>query len=229
MKRSKNGQFEKGSGLRDLSKQRFGRLEVVRFAEMRNKKSFWLCKCDCGNTKVVRSDALISLKTISCGCLKKEQDLFNLNLVSKSNHRMTKHGAYQSWAHMMTRCYKENCKYYDDYGGRGISVCSEWKDAEAFCKWADENGFQDGLTIERKNVNDNYCPENCCWIKREMQNRNKRNTLRIIYNGEKIALVEVAELLNLNYKMVRSRWYRGIRDNERLLYDGDLRDLRRRQ
>lgn len=73
MERNEKGQFTKGSGIHDLSKQRFGQLEVIELAEICNKRSFWLCKCDCGNTKIVRSDALISHKTVSCGCLKKMQ------------------------------------------------------------------------------------------------------------------------------------------------------------
>lgn len=225
MKRNSKGQFANGNGIIDLTGKRFGKLVVVCFDRVENKQSYWKVQCDCGTEKIVSGD---TLKVItSCGCIKREQDFINFNIKNKNNHKMTNHGAFQSWAHMMERCYKETCKFYNDYGGRGVKVCKEWHDAKNFCEWAENNGFQNGLTIERKDVNGNYCPENCCWISKKKQNRNKRNTLRIMYNGENVALADIAEMLNLDYGMIRSRWYRGIRDVERLFYDGDLRDLRK--
>lgn len=226
MKRNEKGQFVKGSGIVDLTGKRYGKLTVIEFVEARNKRSFWKVKCDCGNEKIVRGDTLKVI--VSCGCVKKEQDAINFNLKSKNNHGMTKHKAFSIWSAMMARCYNHNQKHYKDYGGRGIQVCEEWHDVKIFCKWADENGFEKGLSIERKDVNGNYCPENCCWIPRARQARNKRNTVRINYNGKEMPLIEVAEMLNLDQKKLLGRWDRGIRENELLLYDGNLSELKKK-
>lgn len=225
MERNEKGQFTKGSGLHDLTKQRFGQLEVIELAEIRNKRSYWLCKCDCGNMKVVRSDSLISHKTVSCGCLMKKRCLLNFHI--ENQHGLTHHPAYNTWFNMMNRCYSERNTYYSDYGGRGITVCDEWRDVRNFCKWADETGFKKPLTIERVDVNGNYEPSNCTWITMSEQMLNQRRTIRILYNGEIRPLLSVARELGLKDTTVHSRWKKGIRDNERLLYKGSLYDYNR--
>lgn len=225
MKRNKKGQFEKGSGIHDLSRRRFGQLEVIGLSEIHNKRSYWLCNCDCGNTKIVRSDALISYKTVSCGCLKKKQDIINLHMTNQ--HGMTYHPVYSTWSSMMNRCYSKHNTFYNDYGGRGITVCDEWHDVRNFCKWAEKTGYRKPLTIERMDVNGNYEPDNCIWITQAEQGLNKRNTIRIVYQGEKLPLLYVSRRLGLKDTTVCSRWKNGIRDNERLLYKGSLYDYNR--
>ena len=225
--RNKKGQFTKGSGIHDLSGSRFGHLTVIKLYEIKNKRSFWLCQCDCGNEKIVRSDALISFKTVSCGCLKKKQDIINLHI--KNRHGFTYHPVYHIWTGMMNRCYSKCNSFYKDYGGRGITVCEEWHDVKNFCEWAEKTGYRKPLTIERINVNGNYEPSNCTWITQAEQGLNKRNTVRIIYNGEIRPLRSVARELGLPEKRVMSRWKIGIKDIERLLYDGDLRDYYRKK
>lgn len=226
MSRNAKGQFEKGTGLKDLTGRQFGKLKVVGLDKSEKGRSYWKVKCQCGTEKVVRGD---TLKVItSCGCVKKEQDIINLKLNEKDNHRMTKHRAFQSWSHMMARCYNKNNKYYKHYGGRGIIVCEEWHDARNFCKWADDNGFEKGLTIERKDVNGDYCPNNCCWIPKTEQSKNRRNTVKVKYNEEYVTLSELANATGFTYKELASRWYKGIRDIERLTYNGDLRSAERR-
>lgn len=223
MERNENGQFAKGSGIHDLTKQRFGQLEVIELAEIRNRRSYWLCKCDCGNTKVVRSDALISLKTVSCGCLKKKQDKINLTANHKDNQ--TKERLYHIWASMCQRCSNENSQSYENYGGRGISVCEEWRsDYRNFRKWAVENGYQETLTIERNNVNGNYCPENCCWIPFSRQERNQRRTIRVTIDGITQPLIDFAEQYGIKPCTARQRYHSGYRQKEYLLYQGNLYD-----
>ena len=111
---------------------------------------------------------------------------------------------YYIWCSMKARCYCETTKEYKNYGGRGIRVCSQWRtDFMSFYDWAMANGYQEGLSIERKDVNGNYEPDNCTWITRKEQTRNKRNTIRVEYNGEVRPLVEWCEMYNVSPKEAR--------------------------
>lgn len=156
---------------KDLTGQKFGRLTVLKRADNgKNKQSYWLCLCDCGNKKIVRRDSLISNKTISCGCLQKENS-------KKAN---TKHGFYNTriydiYLGMIARCNNQNRRNYKYYGGRDIQVCKEWLDNFMnFYTWAIKNGYTDNLTIDRINFNNNYEPSNCRWVSWEVQYKNKR-------------------------------------------------------
>lgn len=221
MIRNEKGQFVKAKNVHDLTDRRFERLTVIKFVEVRNRRAYWLCECECGNTKIIRGDALLSGRARSCGCIKKEMEMKNLHI--ENMHGCKKHPVYTTWINMMNRCYKADNINYKNYGGRGITVCDEWHDVKCFCRWADETGYVKSLTIERIDVNGNYCPENCTWIPKSAQELNKRNTARIMYNGELQPLVLVARQLGLNVGTVKNRWKKGIRNNDVLLYAGDLR------
>ena len=129
---------------------------------------------------------------------------------------------YNSYHSMMDRCYRESAKNYPFYGGRGITVCEEWHNIEAFESWVMESGFQKGLTLERKDVNGNYCPENCVWATKKQQANNRRNTLVIEYNGERHAAGEWAEILGMCRSTISNRYYRGL-PVEKVLAKEDLR------
>lgn len=191
----------------DLTGKRFGRLEVIRCAGHRGKARVWECMCDCGNSCVVLGKSLQSGKTSSCGCYSKE-------LLTK---RLTKHGdsgtrLYDIWCAIKGRCYNESHKDYQDYGGRGIAMCDEWKNNYiAFRDWALSNGYQENLTIDRIDVNKNYELDNCRWIAKSEQNSNKRNNHLITYNGETRTLTEWAEITGiprstLSARIVLNNW-----------------------
>ena len=129
---------------------------------------------------------------------------------------------YNSYRSMMDRCYREKAKNYSFYGGRGITVCTEWHNIEAFEKWALVSGFRNGLTLERMDVNGNYCPENCVWATKKQQANNRRNTLVIEYNGERHTVGEWAEILGMSRSTLGSRFYRGL-PIEKVLAKEDLR------
>lgn len=111
---------------------------------------------------------------------------------------------------MKSRCYNITSDRYNDYGGRGIIVCDEWKnDFQEFYNWAMDNGYQDELTIDRIDVNGNYGPDNCRWISMKEQSRNKRNNRLYTINGETYCLIDWCERLNLNYNSMIARLNRG--------------------
>lgn len=213
--RNEKGQFVKGENVHSLVGNTYGNLTVVALGYIRDRRSYWICQCECGNQKIVRGDALISLKTISCGCLKKQQDRINLT----ANHKggRTKERLYHIWMGMRQRCHNPNNHAYKDYGGRGISVFQEWEDYDVFKQWAFENGYSSNLTIERKNVNGNYEPSNCCWIPQKLQPRNTRKTVYFDFDNGEHSIVEWAEITGLKRATLYTRKKRGYTNKSDLL------------
>ena len=115
-------------------------------------------------------------------------------------------GSYRS---MMDRCYRKTAPNYPAYGGRGISVCGEWHNPEVFGIWAEANGFQKGLTLERKDVNGNYCPENCTWATPKQQANNRRNTIILEWNGERKSIHQWADEMGVSASTLKNRYYLG--------------------
>lgn len=114
---------------------------------------------------------------------------------------------------MRQRCYKKYDKFYDGYGGRGIRVCDEWLGENGFLNfynWSIEHGYDESLSIERKDVNGNYCPENCCWIPMKEQQRNKTSNVWIERNGERFLLADVAKLTGLTPHAIKQRIEKGV-------------------
>lgn len=115
------------------------------------------------------------------------------------------------WNSMKQRCYNKSHEAYHRYGGRGISVCEEWRnDSYAFRKWAVSHGYRDDLTLDRVDVNGNYCPENCRWVTRKEQNNNRRDNHKLTFNGRTQFLHEWAEELGLTYGGIYDRLHRGL-------------------
>ena len=183
----------------DLTGQRFGRLVVIERAESsKSGKIRWLCRCDCGKQKVVDKYCLTKGWTQSCGCLQAES-----RYGRRTTHGGTETTLYQKWAGMKRRCYNKHEKAYKYYGGRGISVCEEWKKSFiAFRTWALNNGYDYdkilSLELDRIDVNGNYCPENCRWVTRKEQANNKRNNRFLTLNGETHTMAEWSEITGLS-------------------------------
>lgn len=185
--------------LKDLTGKRFGRLTVLGLSKTENRKSYWDCLCDCGNRTVVRSDSLNAKQgknTVSCGCQQKE------NFTSYVDGR-SKEKLYRVYYAILTRCNKEKCKTYEYYGGRGIKC--EFTTYNEFKTLALNNGYKDGLTIDRIDVNGNYSANNCRWVTMKVQNSNRRkyrNAITIMVDGKEKTISDIAKELNLSYSGV---------------------------
>lgn len=184
--------------IKDLTGKRFGSLVVLRREGKIGKHIAWICKCDCGSiTKPITGNNLKNGHVRSCGCLYKK-------------HEMTGTRIYSIWNSMKSRCNNENTEHYAEYGGRGISVCSEWNDNfKSFYDWSMSHGYSDDLTIDRINVNGNYEPSNCRWATQKEQQNNRRNSIVISYNGKERTLSEWSEELGIDYHKLLMRIKRG--------------------
>lgn len=184
----------------DLTGQRFGRLVVVKRVDHEKKgQARWLCRCDCGKEKVVQSYDLRSGNTQSCGCQRQEN-------FTHIVHGHSRKRVYAIWKGMKSRCFNENRKCYKDYGGRGITVCDEWKDDfEVFYDWAMANGYSDDLTIDRKDSDGNYDPSNCRWADTLTQANNKGRNVFLEYNGETHTIAEWSRITGINAATIYNR------------------------
>lgn len=178
--------------IKDMTGERFGRLTVLQYAgSKRYKKSsvaMWNCKCDCGKEVTVQGQTLRSGRTKSCGCLSKEVHSEVMTERNKNNSRHGQFGTrlYGIWCGMKTRCYNPNHEAYEDYGGRGIAICDEWRNNfQKFHEWAINSGYSDELTIDRIDVDGNYQPSNCKWATMSEQRRNQRSKEKIQADREK--------------------------------------------
>jgi hypothetical protein len=122
---------------------------------------------------------------------------------------MSKTRIYRIWAAMKNRCNNKNDVGYKNYGGRGIRVCSAWQRFEPFHEWAFAHGYEEELTIERIDVNGNYCPENCTWVEPFFQSRNTRRNIVVEYKGDKKCLKGWCEVLSLPYDNIHDRVSKG--------------------
>ena len=186
----------------NITGKKFGKLTALYSLHNHNTKDgmCWLCICDCGNFKEASSILLRKGTTKSCGCLLKKGNPTH----GKCNTRL-----HTIWDKMKARCYNKNSTAYKNYGGRGIKVCQEWlDDFMNFYNWSMNNGYQEGLTIDRIDSDSSYEPNNCRWTDRKTQNRNRRNTKYVTYRGETKPLAEWCEILDLKYYTVRARIYK---------------------
>lgn len=144
-----------------------------------------------------------------------------LNMPSQDYEKL-----YNVWKNMKARCYDKKSQRYYTYGARGIKVCPEWEnDFRKFARWAFENGWNAKLSIERRDHNGDYCPENCCFITMAEQARNKTSNVLVTYEGETKCVAEWAEIIGMDAKTIYARIYRGITDSKIILYNGNLQNM----
>lgn len=149
---------------------------------------YFTVKCNlCNNTKRIRRDGIFINK--SCGC---RQGNYIHGLDNKSK-------IYFMWHDMKNRCYNPKSDRFNAYGNRGIIVCNEWKnDYKCFHDWVIKNGWKEGLQIDRKDNDGNYCPSNCRFVTNKQNSRNRQNTFYVDYNGQRLSLAHACELEGMN-------------------------------
>ncbi len=162
--------------LKSLQKKKYGRLGVLNVFNSPVKAGYpvrrVLCICDCGNKTEPLLGNVLNGTSQSCGCLHIEQKVTHGYSFKKNRHPL-----YEIWIDMKKRCYNKKEPSYKNYGGRGISVCNEWKDnAKIFIEWCLKNGWEKELQIDRENNDGNYSPDNVRFVTRSTNLRNSRTT-----------------------------------------------------
>lgn len=188
--------------LKDRQGDRHGRLIVVEYSHLVGTTHFWLCLCDCGNTKVVTQKNLASGHTISCGCYSAEA----------TRNRRLKHGhsvdngtpEFHSWLGILQRCNNPRSPAYERYGGRGIKVCERWQKFENFLEDVGRRPSS-GHSIDRRDNDGDYCPENCRWATRIEQSNNTRRNILLTAHGKTQTLKQWSVELGINYGTLWSR------------------------
>lgn len=198
--------------LKNLEGKKVGMLTIESFHGIKDKSSYWNCICDCGNKKIIKGVTLNLNIIKSCGCGRRK-----MLIERNSTHGMTKTRFYKTWKSMRYRCYNKNASHYYNYGGRGISVCDDWnifvnfkndmyiKYLEHVKKFGEKN-----TSIDRIDVNGNYCKENCRWATISIQLSNKTNNRIIEFSGNKMTINQWSEKLKINVNTLTSRLKIGL-------------------
>lgn len=193
----------------DLSGLRVGKLTVLRLYQKRDKSGRvqWICQCDCGNIAVVRANNLKHNRQKSCGCQRVTE------CESRTRHGHARRGketsTHRIWYQMLERCENPNAEAYRLYGGRGLTVCTEWHMFENFLR--DMGERPKGRSIDRIDNDKGYEKANCRWADRITQARNKRNVYRILVDGELMTLPELSEKTGIKYATLYYRFKRGLK------------------
>ena len=173
--------------VKNLSGEKFGRLTVIELAgREKDGHAIWKCECECGKECLVASNCLQSGNTKSCGCFATE-----VTIARSTTHEMSYTKIHQTWARIKQRCTDLNFTGYEYYGGRGITVCDEWKgDFLAFYNYVSklEHFGEEGYSLDRINVNGNYEPD---------------------YNGQEMTLKDAAKISGISYSTLFARYKRG--------------------
>lgn len=167
------------------------------------KKAEYICFC--GNSFIATVKSVNKGTRSSCGCYNKK-----CTSAALTKHGLTNSKIYGVWCGIKRRCYNKNEKSYKDYGGRGINVCDRW--LNSFQNFYDDmnEGYKEGLEIDRKDNSGNYCKSNCRWVTREKNSKNKRTTVMIEYNGVKLPMSEFCAKFKIPYGNFQMRLHRGM-------------------
>ena len=199
---------------KDLTGIHFGRLTVLSLSHKEKMSGryryFWLCRCDCGNTHIARTDSLTSGNVKSCGCLHKEQAVANVS--KHHSHKLSGKFVYHEWQAIKARCYNPNNHSYPRYGARGIRMFSGWlNNAKAFNDYVSAlpHYMEDGYTLDRINNSLGYLPGNLRWATAREQSLNRRSNVLVEYRKKMIPLIEASKKSGIPYGCLSRRHDKG--------------------
>lgn len=187
------------SGPINITGETYGRLAVLSLAAPRGGRRHWLCRCVCGREKVVSQAAMRRGYTQSCGCLEAEN-----RRTRNITHGMRHTSVYGSWRNMRSRCENPSLPRFEDYGGRGITVCKRWASFEAFYEDMGDPPTPKH-SIERHDNDRGYEPDNCYWATIDVQTRNKRNNVNITFLGVTMCATDWAAWSGIKYASLLKR------------------------
>lgn len=196
----------------DLTGQKFGSLTVKERDISVSKNAKWVCVCDCGNISLVESQKLRKGKTKSCGCKSALYKIETMGTHGKTNTKI-----YKIWHSMISRCEYDspNIKSQKRYKDKGIRVCDEWRNNfEEFYSWSINNGYKDGLSIDRISNDGNYEPSNCRWVTKIEQDNNRSSNVNIKIGDTTHTIAEWSRISGVSYETIRSRIKAGKTGNE---------------
>lgn len=202
----------------DISGTKVGRLQVLHFVDRTpgNKVLHYLCRCDCGNEPIVQSRRLRAGLTLSCGCFRAEK---------ATRHSLSRHPLYMTWHGMIARCYKPKAVSYRNYGGRGISVCDEWRGDNGLQTFITDMGARPrGHTLERVSGNKPYSKANCRWATPKEQSRNSRANVFITFSGVTLCLKDWSDRLKIDRAKIRHSFRSGPDAIERLFRENENKE-----
>lgn len=195
----------------DLTGQRFGRLVAKEYVgKSENGCSLWKCMCDCGEEITARTANLRNGNTQSCGCYQRQRAR-----ETRLKHDLTNTRLFKVFQSMVERTTNPKAGQYENYGGRGITICDEWlNDFQAFYDWAMANGYDPDAprgecSIDRIDNDKGYSPDNCRWVDQIAQANNRRTNRFIVYLGEKITITQAARKYGLRAEKLRRRIIKG--------------------
>lgn len=190
----------------DITGKKYGDLTALYYIKRGRSGGVWICRCDCGNEKGIRSHALRTGATKSCGC-KSSQYRGEKMIRHGHSKKRNRTREYSSWSAIISRCTNENDKFYSKYGGAGIFVCDRWL---LFDNFLEDMGIRpQGTSIDRINNDDGYYKENCRWATRKEQQRNRSANRWFMFRGEMVIFVELCERFKINQSTVIARLKRG--------------------
>jgi hypothetical protein len=186
--------------------EKYGKLTITARAENdRFGRTQWDCQCDCGNHCIVALFRMTSGHTKSCGCAK----------VGNITHGKSRTKTHNTWLAMKQRCYYEKSEQFVHYGGRGIKVCDRW--LNSFENFLEDMGERPaGMTLDRKDSDGDYTPENCRWAPDTVQARNRRSTILVTRDGRTQCIKDWCEELGIPVDRVYGRIRRGENQEEAL-------------
>lgn len=185
----------------DMTGQKRGRLTVVERVDNNSQgQTQWRCICECGNECITTGVYLRNGHTKSCGCLCADmlRDL-------RTTHGESTSRIYRIWRDILRRCEDPRRRGYADYGGRGITICDEWKTYETFRDWSLANGYAEDLSVDRIDNNKGYCPENCQWTNDITQANNKRNNVVIAIDDKTLTMAQWSRETGIPYSALQHR------------------------